>query len=211
MSLKIGDSVRVRNGVMCPDDDSLCIGGWQGRVFEIEDVVGIRWDSITLKQLPHEYIKNSEEQGLGWTEMYLSMDEIEAVDPRDSNETAETVREEMEAVLSWLGAGKEGDRILKVIAEGDDPIEAWDQYLKRTLTFPFDAKVSEPQDEGPFDYGDRMLVRSIGEADDHYGILVHVTCEGQHAIFPLCDLTVRDRNSPNHTPVNDYCIWFANR
>jgi hypothetical protein len=54
MSFKIGDSVRVKDTVMCPDDDSLCIGGWQGRVFEIEDGVGIRWDSITLKQLPVE-------------------------------------------------------------------------------------------------------------------------------------------------------------
>jgi hypothetical protein len=210
MSLKIGDSVRVKDAVMCPDDNSLYIGGWQGRVFEIEDVVGIRWDSITLQQLPHEYIKRSEEEGLGWTEMFLSVDEIELVDPRDSNETAETIREEMEAVLYWLGEGKEGERILKVIVHTDDPIEAWNQHLTQTLKFPFDAKVSEPQDKGPLDYGDKMRVHGIAEADDHYGILVDVTCGGQHFLFPLCDLTVQDRKSPNYTPVKDYCIWFAN-
>ena len=210
MSLKIDDSVRVKDAVMCPDNDSLCIGGWQGRVFEIEDVVGIRWDSITLKQLSHEYIKKSEEEGLCWTEMFLSVDEIEPVNPRDSNETAETVREEMEAVFFWLGEGKEGERIFKVIAHADDPIEAWNQCLARTLKFPFDAEVSEPQDKGPFDEGAKVQVQGISEADDLYGILVHVTCGRNRYVFPLCDLTVQDRKSPNYTPVKDYCIWFAN-
>ena len=37
MALKNGDSVRVKKGVCCPDNDNICIGGWQGRIFEIED------------------------------------------------------------------------------------------------------------------------------------------------------------------------------
>jgi hypothetical protein len=28
------------------------MGGWQGRIFEIEETIGIQWDSVTLKQLP---------------------------------------------------------------------------------------------------------------------------------------------------------------
>lgn len=66
MSFKIGDSVKVRKGIMCPDNESVSIGGWQGRIFEIdedEDIVAIRWDSVTLKQLPIEYIKESEKDG----------------------------------------------------------------------------------------------------------------------------------------------------
>ena len=54
MKFSMGDSVKVENGIMCPDDDCVCIAGWQGRIFDIEEVVGIRWDSVTLKQLPQE-------------------------------------------------------------------------------------------------------------------------------------------------------------
>lgn len=79
---------------MCLDYESLCIGSYQGRVFEIEeDIIGIRWDSVTLKQLPQEYIKHSEEDGLDWAKMYLSSNEIESAYPRDSEETADQVRQ----------------------------------------------------------------------------------------------------------------------
>ena len=58
MRLKVGDSVKVKEGISCPDHDSICISGWQGRIIEIEgDMVGIGWDSITLKQMPLEYIR----------------------------------------------------------------------------------------------------------------------------------------------------------
>ncbi len=56
-SLKIGNSVRVKEGMPYPDLKDLCIGGWQGRVSEIgEDdnssgLICIRWDSITLKNI----------------------------------------------------------------------------------------------------------------------------------------------------------------
>ncbi len=72
MKFRIGDSVKVKEGIMCPDDNSVCIGGWQGRVSDTEEddnIVKIHWDSITLKQLPREYIKKSEEEELDWTEM----------------------------------------------------------------------------------------------------------------------------------------------
>ena len=55
ISLEIGDSVKVREGMMCPDMEDLCIEGWRGRVSEVgEDKDGnalicIRWDSLTLK------------------------------------------------------------------------------------------------------------------------------------------------------------------
>jgi len=213
MSFKIGDSVRVKNGVPCPDYESLSLGGYQGRIFETGDdnIVGIRWDSITLKQLPLEYIKESGEEGLGWSEMYLSAEELELVSARDSEETATQVREEMEAWFYWLGEGEEGERILQVIADADDEVEAWDNHLAQVLTFPFDAEVSEPQDRGHLHEGDHVQVKGLAEEDDLYGVLVNVTRGRERFVFPLCDLTVLDRKSPNYRPVKDYCIWFANR
>jgi len=161
--------------------------------------------------LPREYIKKSEEEGLDWTEMHLSEDEIEPASPRDSEATTNDAREEMESKFCWLGMDKEGERIFEVIADANDEVEAWDRHLVHVLVFPFEAKVSEPQDEGPLDDGDKVQVHGISEADEHYGILVDVSCGRQRFVFPLCDLTVRDRKSPNYTPVKDYCVWFANR
>ena len=214
MTFRIGDSVRVKEGIMCPDDDSVCMGGWQGRIFEIEacdDIVGIRWDSITLKQLPREYIKQSEEEGMGWTEMYLSVDEVDPASPRDSQTQADTLRQKMEGELVWLGEGKEGERILKVIANSDDKVQAWNSHLSQVLSFPFEAEVSEPQGRGSLDQRDKVKVHGIVEADDHYGVLVDIVCEQHRCFFPLCDLTVLDKKSLSYTPVRDYCVWFANR
>jgi len=214
MPFKIGDSVKVKEGIMCPDDVSVCIGGWQGRVFEIENednIIGIRWDSITLKQLPLEYIKRSEEEGLDWTEIYLSADEIESTSPRDTEARAEEMAEKMESKFQWLGKDEEDKRILKVIDNADDEMESWNSYLRGILKFPFEAKVSEYQEQGPLKDGDKVQVQKIIEADDLYGILVDVQYGRRSFVFPLCDLTVLDKQSANYTPVQDYCVWFANR
>ena len=217
MSFKVGDSVKVKEGIMCPDDDSVHIGGWRGRIYDIEKdggIVGIRWDSITLKQLSNEYIKKSEEEGFDWGEIYLSVDEIELASPRDSEAQADDMAEEMENKFQWIGTDKEDERISKVIAnadDADDEVEAWNKHLIQVLVFPFEAKVSEFQVKGPLDEGDMVRVQGIAEADDLYGILVDVQYGRKHFVFPLCDLTVQDRKSANYTPVQDYCVWFANR
>jgi len=216
MSFKIDDSVKVKEGIMCPDDESVCIGGWQGRISDIGDdgIVEISWDSITLRQLPDEYIRQSETEGLDWAQMCLSIDEIEPAQARDSEAQAVAVAEEIENKVQWVDMGKEGERIAKVLADaadGDDEIEAWNKHLMQVLAFPFEAKVSEVQERGPLDYGDKVQVQGIVEADDLYGILVDVQCGRKHFVFPLCDLTVQDRKSANYTPVQDYCVWFANR
>jgi len=90
MSLEIGDSVKVREGVMCPDMEDLCIEGWQGKVSEVggdkygNALIGIRWDSITLKNLPDDFIEQSEEEGLDCTRMYLWQEDVKPVECRDT-------------------------------------------------------------------------------------------------------------------------------
>jgi hypothetical protein len=201
---------------MCPDDDSVCIGGWQGRISDTGDdgIVEIFWDSVTLRQVPDEYIRQSEAEGLDWSKMCLSVDEIQSARPRDSEAQAVAALEEIENTAQWMDMGKQGERITKVLADAqdaEDEIEIWNRHLTRVLVFPFEAKVSEVQERGPLDDGDLVKVHGIAEADDLYGILVDVKYGRRHFVLPLCDLTVRDRKSANHTPVHDYCVWFANR
>ena len=215
MIFKIGDSIRVRKGVMCPDDDSVCMSQWQGRIFDIDEdgIIGIRWDSITLRQLPRAYIKKSEEEGLDWAEMYLGSDEIEPALPRDSEKESNDIADQMESKFQWFGADQEGERILQVIDEADDEMEAWRRHLTQVLTFPFEAKISEPQDRGPLRRGDKVTVHSLIDSDDNdlYGLLVDITRGRERFLLPLGDLTVLDKTSANFLPVQDYCVWFANR
>jgi len=216
MSFKIGDSVKVKEGIICPDNESVCIGGWQGRISDIGDdgIVEISWDSVTLIQLPDEYIRQSEAEGLDWSKMCLAVDEIQSARPRDSEAQAVAAAEEIENTAQWMDMGKQGERITKVLADAQDAqdeIEIWNRHLKQVLAFPFEAKVSEVQEQGPLDDGDLVKVHGIAEADDLYGILVDVKYGRRHFVFPLCDLTVRNKKSANYTPVQDYCVWFANR
>lgn len=90
--LKVGDSVRVKEGIACPDMQDLVIGGWQGRISEISKddsdnlLIYIEWDSITLENMPDIFISDSEENGLYFTGMSLFDNEVELVKSRDTKE-----------------------------------------------------------------------------------------------------------------------------
>jgi len=57
-SLEKGDGVRGKESVQGPDHEEIDIGGWRGRVEQLsetekgEPLLTIRWDSVTLNQLP---------------------------------------------------------------------------------------------------------------------------------------------------------------
>jgi hypothetical protein len=126
------------------------------------------------------------------------------------------VVDELSKKYAWVYLGEEGHRINKVLA-GVDPddemavVETWEGHLKKNLAFPFKAEVAEYQERGPLQAGDRVTVKSIKDADDHYGVIVRLRCRRQQYYFPLCDLEVTDKHSPNYQVVRDYVIWFANR
>ncbi len=118
-AFKIGDSVKVKADVLCPDDESVSLGGWQGRIIETEDaedgkqLINIEWDSATLKKISIRYITDSEEEGLGWWEMWLYTSEVESVALRESAVDARMFRDSWASKFHWLGEGKQGERILR--------------------------------------------------------------------------------------------------
>jgi hypothetical protein len=63
-------------------------------------------------------------------------------------------------------------------------LDAWQKYLEKTLTFPFDAVVSGYQDKGPLQSGDRVSVKKISIVDDIYGIIIELR-RGQKNITNL--------------------------
>lgn len=73
-----GDYVVVKDGMVVPGCEKVDMSGWRGRIFEVIDdhedeppLLGVEWDSITLKSMPRSFVEESEEENLFWTELHL--------------------------------------------------------------------------------------------------------------------------------------------
>ncbi|MBM3130655.1 MAG: hypothetical protein FJ009_18750 [Chloroflexi bacterium] len=220
-NFRVGDCVRVKDGVQDPDFGA-DIGGWQGRISNIDtsgddSTVSIQWDSITLKQMPVEMIEQCEEQGLDWAEMALGANEVEPVKPRDTERDVTRIKEQLSNKHGWVSLGEEGKRIQKILAvmDADEDIDefgAWEEHLEKNLRFPFEAVIAESQERGPLRGGDKVIVTGNANAtDEMYGIIVDLKMGRRKYAFPLCDLEATDKESANYQLVKDYAVWFANR
>jgi len=220
-NFRVGDSVRVKDGVQDPDFGA-DLSGWQGRISNIETggddiTVLIQWDSVTLKNMPIAMIEQCEEQGLDWAEMALGADEVEPAKPRDTEHDVANIKEELANRHGWVALGEEGKRIQQVLAVMDtdediDEFGAWEEHLEKNLRFPFEALIAEFQERGPLRGGDKVVVTGIGDGmDEKYGIIVDVKVGKRKYAFQLCDLEATDKKSANYQLVKDYAVWFANR
>ena len=219
--LAVGNCIVVKPGVKDPDTGAN-IAGWQGRVTEIQPyqpgkmTVTFQWDSLSLKSMPASAIRHCEEKGLDWTNMGLYSEEIERAEPRDTQEDVDTLIAELSAEHAWDHLGKQGQRIHQVLTgvDEDDEMEAfkaWQKYLETHLKLPFEAEVSEMQERGTLQAGDRVTVMGFEGVQDMYGVLVNIEARGSAYVFPLCDLTAANQKSNHYTLMDDYAVWFSNR
>ena len=225
MSLKIGDSVKVLAGVKEPDNEYFEMGDWQGRITEIDTVsnkenntlITLEWDSLTLKLLPADYIIQSEIEGLGWEQMNLYETDVEKTVSRDNKHDVKKMQDLLSDKYYWYSFGEEGIRISNVMEgvnakDGGKCFDRWFDYLKKGLSFPVKAIVSEnAEDIGPVRNGEQVIIKSLSKIVDMYGILVDVKLNRSKYVFPLCDLEVLDKKSKDYQLMNDYNIWFSNR
>jgi hypothetical protein len=221
IALAVGDCIVVKPGIKDPDLGTP-VAGWQGRVTEIKSyqpgkmTITFQWDSLSLKRMPASAIRRCEEKGLDWTSMGLYPEEIERAEPRDTQEDVDALIEELSAEHSWDYLGKQGQRIHQVLYEVDEDdemeaFETWQKYLEAHLKLPFEAEVSEMQERGPFQAGDRVTVTDFEGVEDMYGVLVNIKARGSAYVFPLCDLKAANQKSTHYTLTDDYAVWFSNR
>ena len=220
MKFKIGQTVKVKNGVLCPDDSEFDLSGWTGRIIDLvedeEPTIGIEFDSITLKNMPEKYVKKSEQEGLDWYRIYLDVNDVKRTKSRDKEQDAKNVRNEIKKRYEWIGIGSEGELIQSVINSAEsfkewDALKAWEKYLEKNLQFPFETFIHEYQGRGPLNEGDKLKVFGIELVDDHYGIIVACRKERKRHDFPLVDLKVTEKKSINSDIIEAYQTWFANR
>lgn len=222
-NLKIGDSVVVKQGVKEPDLEEFEIGGWQGRVTEIDTdsdkdnvLVTIEWDSSTLLQMPSDYIEQSELDGFDWSCMVLYDSDLEKSIPRDKKENAKKAKNKLSDKYYWTSLGQEGERISKIL-HGVNPhnemkcLQKWVEHLDKELTFPIQAIVSESEDNWLIKSGDKVEIKSLTHIVDMYGVIASIRLNGKKYDFPLCDLEVIDKTRTDFQLIGDYGTWFANR
>lgn len=222
-NLKIGNSVVVRQGVKDPDLDDFDIGGWQGRVVgidtksdEVNILITIEWDSLTLRQMLSTYIEQSERDGLDWQKMTLYESELEKTKPRDKKGSVKQTQDNLSDKHSWAAFGDEGIRITKVLDNVNphdemECLEKWVEYLDTELTFPIHAIVTESQDNWLIKSGDKVVVKSLPHIVDLYGVIASIKLNGRKYEFPLCDLEVIDKALADFQLIEDYKTWFSNK
>lgn len=221
--MKLGDSVIVKQGVKEPDLEEFEIGGWQGRVVDIDTksdvdniLITIEWDSLTLKQIPSNYIEQSEREGLDWENMTLYESELEKTRPRDKKENVKQTQEKLLDKHHWDSLGDEGIRISKVLDKVNPHdemkcLQKWVEYLDNELTFPIHAIVSDSEDNWLIKSGDKVIIKSLPHIVDMYGIIASIRLNGEKYEFPLCDLEAIDKKKVDFQLIDDYRTWFANR
>lgn len=141
---------------------------------------------------------------------------MEKTKARDKKSDVKKVREKLENEYYWLHLGDEGIRIGKIL-RGIDPVNEmkclyrWSDYLEKNLNFPIVAIVDETDDYGPVKEGAKMLIKSLPHLEDLRGIIAEIRLGRSKYAFPLCDLEVVDKTSPDYQLIDDYRVWFANR
>jgi hypothetical protein len=132
MKYKIGQAVKVKYGVLCPDDSETNLSGWTGRIIDFvedeEPTIGIEFDSITLKNMPEKFIKKSEQESLDWSRIYLDVNDVERTKSRDTEQDAKIVRNEIKKRFEWIGIGSEGELIQSVINSAES-FKKWDVLI----------------------------------------------------------------------------------
>lgn len=215
---KIGDSVIAKPGIKDPDF-SIDIGGWQGRISDApldEDIIGIEWDSETLKNMPPSFIVKCEKQGWGWDQTYLEPNDVEATTARDSLEDVEKAYQQIQIEHAWDFLGPEAEGVKQVLL-GIDPydqwsmLSRWEQHLHNVLKLPFEAKVLDSLEADQSKPDENVTVQNFSDCNIKHGIQVMALLESGVYQLSLCNLEVLDRASENYQYLRDYVVWFANR
>jgi hypothetical protein len=213
--LRIGEKVRVRQGVVDNDYPDMPIGGWAGTISEIHDgnTIVVRWNRETLASIHPVYKSRCENDGLDFEQYVIGADDLEpdAGGPLD-------IEQPRQIITKPLSSTNQDDRIRMVfgltsndtLPEVDgEMLETYYGHLSTHLAFPFAAEYGQ-------EYGHPEHVKVIGLGDpdepmidEMYGILCEARMEGLVVSLPLGELD-DVKGKPNRQLIKDYCYWLHN-
>lgn len=213
-NFKVGDKVRVKDGVRDTDYPDIPLSGWTGTISEIhkDGMYTIRWSKETLAAIHPVVKRRSEKDGTVLEEYWLGDDDLELDlgGPFD-------IEQPTEIVVKPLLPKDQGDRIRMVFGltsndplpeVDDETLTAYRDYLAKNLTFPFQAEYGEE-----YGHPEHVKVIGLGDPDEEPlidetdGVLCEARMEGEVVTLPLGEL---EYAKPNRRLIDDYCYWFHN-
>lgn len=207
-----GTKVRVRHGVRDPDFADIPLGGWTGKIKEIEQAEGettylIAWDRTTLQAMHPIHKKRCERDGLELESMWLVDEDLE---PDDG--LTVLIEQPTAIVTKPLSEKDQDDRVRKALGlTSDEPLPevsratllAYHRHLKTNLKLPFKAQSGD---------GSSLTVHRLPDPkeydlDEEVGLLCEARTRAGPFDVPLAEL---EAAVGNRKLVGDYGYWFGN-
>lgn len=217
----MGDKVRVRIGVTDPDFPDIPLGGWAGKIAEVEEgktpLCLIRWSQETLKNMHPVYRNRCERDGLDHEEMWLGEDDLEL----DAGGPV-IVQQPTKIVTPPLSMKDQDDRIRGVFGLTRDDLlpdvdesslRSYYKHLATNLKFPVEGTWAK--EVGLAEVTEKVSIIALGGfeddpwIDDMYGILCKAKMKGGDGELPLAEME-KVKGKPNKQLVEDYAYWFWN-
>lgn len=217
----VGDAVRVRVGVNDPDFPDIPLGGWAGKINEVEEseppLYLIRWSRETLRDMRPVYRNRCERDGLDHEEMRLGEDELEAdvggpvvlEQPTKIVTPPLSMKDQDDRVRAVFGLTRDD-----VLPEADeDSLRIYYKYLAPKLKFPVEATWA--QEAGLGEVNEKVSILALGGGDDDpwiddlHGIICEAKMSRGEGKLPLAEME-RVKGKPNKQLIEDYAYWFWN-
>jgi Calcium binding len=217
----LGDAVRVRPGITEPDFPDIPLGGWAGKITEVEQgdppLYLILWSQETLKHMRPVYRKRCERDGLDFEEMRLGEEDLEAdaggpvilEQPAKIVSTPLSMKDQDDRIRAVFGLTR--DDLLPEVDE--DRLRTYHEYLAAKLILPFAATWT--REVGMGDVTEKVTVLALGGfddapwIDDKYGIVCKAKMNRGEGNLPLAEMD-NVKGKPNRQLVGDYAYWFWN-
>jgi nitrate reductase NapE component len=213
---KIGEHVRVRQGVIDDEHLDMPLGGWAGTIARVDrrGLCLVQWSPETLKSIHPICKKRCAIEGREWEEYWLPEHQLES-DPGGPL----VIQQPTQITPRPLSATTPGDRVRMVFGltsddflphADEDSLETYYDHLAKRLTLPTEAKCWVEGDR--FQSSLRTVTvaaldREIGW-DEEEGIFCKVRLGPTEQVVTLADLQIRKSN-PNYQLVDDYTEWLV--
>jgi hypothetical protein len=213
----VDDAVRVKAGTTDSDFPDIPLGGWSGRVEDVDasespPMYLVEWNDFTLTHMHPVYQVRCDRDDLDWHTCWLTEAELEPAD-----DTPAAMEQPTKITPRPLRLNAPEDRIRKIFGlTSDDQIPAVDHehvtlyqaYLSQELSFPFQAEAWEGPSplEGRVRTVTVMRLAAVEANDWQDGILAEGSVDGETVVLPLAQVV--SPRSASRRLLQDYCFWF---
>jgi Calcium binding len=216
--LVLNDRVTVIPGTKDPDFENASIGGWQGRIKEIDTgnpddvLILIEWDANTLQNMPKNYVRKCIIEGYDYETMWLGCSDVTLIEDLGISQDRNTILEAPENTFGWVEFGQQGQRIQAVEDSCTDDfalMDHWFEYLETQTELPLIVKYIGDNNLNLHN-GAILQIIGFADADDNYGVIGAGIYNKRQIQVSLCDVEVLESSSGSQA-LEDYIVWFVNR